>query len=29
MGGACSIYGEIRNAYNILGVKPERKRLLG
>jgi hypothetical protein len=28
MGEAC-MYEEIRNAYKILGMKPERKRPLG
>jgi hypothetical protein len=29
MGGACSIHGEVSNAYNILVGKPEGKRSLG
>jgi hypothetical protein len=29
MGGACSMYGEMRNAYKILVGKPEGKRPLG
>ena len=28
MGGACSIYGERRGVYRVLGGKPEGKRLL-
>jgi hypothetical protein len=28
MGGACSIYGEKRNVYRTLIVKPEEKGLL-
>jgi hypothetical protein len=29
MGGPCSTYGEKRNAYRLLVVKPEGKRPLG
>jgi hypothetical protein len=29
MGGACSIHERDENAYNILVVKPERKKPLG
>jgi hypothetical protein len=29
MGGECSTYGEIRNAYTILVRKPEREKTLG
>jgi hypothetical protein len=29
MGRACGMHGEMRNAYNILVGKPERKRPLG
>jgi hypothetical protein len=28
MGGACSMHGEMRNAYRILVGRPERKRPL-
>jgi hypothetical protein len=29
MGGACRTHSEMRNAYNILIIKPKAKRLLG
>jgi hypothetical protein len=29
MGGACSLHGDMRNAYKILVGKPERKEPLG
>jgi hypothetical protein len=29
MGGACGTYGERRDVYRVLVVKPERKRSLG